>query len=206
MLLLTITFVYKIGADSIAEEGPRSIGGTYEVNFTGWPSMGDVYAPIVMVEYSDFTCPFCISFWENTFPEIKEKYIDTGKVRFVHKNFIIGMGVEAAEAAYCAAEQGAFWEYHNLLMERSSLDIEIWPETSVHRRYANGLGINADKLIDCLEKRRYRDMVAVSNMEALTAGMEGTPTFVINGIFIPGAEPFSVFEEIFEKILFEHYL
>ncbi len=88
---------------------------------TNDPTLGKKDAPIVMLEFSDFQCPFCGKFFRDTFPKIKKDYIDTGKVYFVYKDFplsqIHAMAHKAAEAGNCANEQGKFWEYHNKLFE-----------------------------------------------------------------------------------------
>lgn len=83
------------------------------------PTLGKKDAPVIMIEFSDFQCPFCGRFWKDTLPQIKKDYVDTGKVLFVYKDFplrqIHPLAQKAAEAANCAAEQGKFWEYHDAL-------------------------------------------------------------------------------------------
>src|SRR3989344_1487036 len=85
------------------------------------PTKGDKNAPIVMLEFSDFQCPFCAKFWAETLPQIEKNYVDTGKVYFVYKDFPLSeihpFAQQAAEAALCAGEQGKFWEYHDKLFE-----------------------------------------------------------------------------------------
>lgn len=88
------------------------------LDIVDWPTLGDSDAPILMIEYSDFACPFCKRFVEQTKPSIIREYIDTGLVQYVRKDFIAVGGQKAAEAAHCAGDQGAYWEYHYLLTER----------------------------------------------------------------------------------------
>lgn len=88
------------------------------VDEAGWPTLGDDNAPVTIVEYSDFACPFCARFATQTKPQIVEQYIESGQVRFVRKDFIAVGGNKAAEAAHCAGDQGAYWEYHDLLIAR----------------------------------------------------------------------------------------
>jgi protein-disulfide isomerase len=172
-----------------------------QVDFEGWPSIGNPDAAVTIVEYSDFACPFCKRFNEETKPLIQEQYVDAGKVRFVYKDFVVVGGDRAAEAAHCAAEQGAFWQYQDLLFARQTEDRGRWADVNVHRAYANELGLNADALAECFEERRYREKVLASTQEAQRNGGEGTPFFLVNEIRISGAQPFSVFQEVIERAL-----
>lgn len=96
------------------ETGDASVS----VDESGWPTLGIDSAPVTIVEYSDYACPFCKRFATQTKPQIVEEYIESGQVRFVRKDFIAVGGNKAAEAAHCAGDQGAYWEYHDLLMAR----------------------------------------------------------------------------------------
>lgn len=166
-----------------------------------WPYLGDEDAPIVMVEYSDFACPYCGVFEGEALPLIKEEYIDAGIVRFIYKDFAVVGGDRAAEAAHCAAEQDSYWDYHDLLFERQDTDRNNWDDAQVHLDYALQLGLDADSLVECFEDRRYRDKVRNSTMEAQGLGASGTPHFFINGFPISGAQSFNVFEMVIEELL-----
>ncbi len=92
-----------------------------DIEIENWPTLGEDTAPVLMVEFSDYTCPFCKRFADDTKPAIIEQYVDAGIVQFVRKDFItVGgpVGALAAQAALCAGEQGQYWEYHALLTER----------------------------------------------------------------------------------------
>ncbi len=91
-----------------------------EITIDGFPTMGDPNAPVLIVEYSDFACPFCGRFHNGSKREIVSEYVDTGKVLFVRKDFITVGGNSAAEAAHCAGDQGAYWEYADLLYTNQS--------------------------------------------------------------------------------------
>ena len=183
--------------DSVLDERKTRVS----IDIENWPSKGDPNAPILMVEYSDFTCPFCAIFSQETLPKIEEAYIRTGKVYFVYKNFIVSGGGKAAEAAHCAAEQGKFWEYYSLLYSRLDEDRMKWGDIDIHREYAKEIGLNADDLVSCLEERRHQARVQSSTQEGIRNGVEGTPAFFINGRMIGGAQPFHVFQEIIEQEL-----
>lgn len=88
------------------------------VDTDGWPTLGDADAPVLVVEYSDYACPFCKRAAEQTKPQIVSEYVDAGIVQFVRKDFIAVGGNKAAEAAHCAGDQGAYWEYHDILVAR----------------------------------------------------------------------------------------
>jgi protein-disulfide isomerase len=172
-----------------------------QVEFEGWPALGNPEAGVVIVEYSDFSCPFCKRLNDETVPFIKQQYIDTGLVRYVYKDFVVVGGDRAAEAAHCAAEQNGFWPYHNLLYARQTEDRGRWSDVNVHRAYAIELGLNADELARCFEERRYREKVLASTQEAIANGGEGTPFILVNNIPISGAQPFSVFQTVIDEEL-----
>ena len=172
-----------------------------QADLEGWPSIGDPNAPVTIIEYSDFACPFCTRFWEQTLPSIKQDYVDEGIVRFVYKDFVVVGGDRAAEAAHCAAEQDSFWEYHDLLFEHHEQDRARWSDPNVHRGYAETLGLDADALVECFEERRYQAKVQESTREAQAHGGRGTPYFLVNDIPVSGAQPYPVFVEAIETAL-----
>ena len=174
-----------------------------QIELEGYPSLGDPEAPVVMVEYSDYACPFCGRFFEDTLSDIKENYIDTGQVRFVYKDLVVVGGDKAAEAAHCAGEQDSFWEYHDLLFQNLEEDREDWSNSEVHAGYADQLGLNSQDLVSCFEEGRYAQRVQNSTQEAVGLGITGTPGFVINGEVVRGAQPYEVFEEVIQRKLNE---
>lgn len=162
--------------------------------FTGNPD-----APVTIVEFSDFECPFCAAFYQNTLPQIEENYIKTGKVKLVFRDFPLPFHAnaqKAAEAAECAGEQGKFWEMHDIIFDNqttiSAADL---------KNYAINLNLNSIQFNDCLDSGKYADEVGKDMNDGSAAGVTGTPTFFINGEKLVGAQPFSVFEEILDKKL-----
>lgn len=174
-----------------------------EVDIEGWPTVGNIEAKVVMVEYADFACPFCNRFSQETLPSIKKDYVDTGKIRLVYKDFIVVGGDRAAEAAHCASEQGKFWEYHDKLFSSAEKDRSQWADSEIHRSYAKELGLDENALLACFESRRYQEKVALSTEEALKNGGQGTPLFIINGESIFGAQPYSAFQTVLDIALNE---
>jgi protein-disulfide isomerase len=171
------------------------------IQLENWSSLGNPEAPVVMVEYSDFACPYCGRFFDETLPEIKENYIDSGEVFFIYKDLGVVGGDKAAEAAHCAGEQDSYWEYHDLLFERSNQDRGRWSDSSTHAGYAEELSLNKEMIVTCFEEARYSEKVQNSTDEAISLGITGTPGFVINGEIVKGAQPYQVFEQIIEEKL-----
>ncbi len=179
------------------------------------PVKGNDDAPITIVEFSDFSCPFCgaasgktesaveymksrDSSWEAPIPKIIEEYVDTGKARLVFKYFPgHGAGEDAMKVAWCADEQGKFWEVHDVFFENQNLieDAEKLKELAVEA------GVDRAKLEECYESGRYDGGLASDTNEGRAAGVSGTPTFFINGKVVSGAQSFSVFRQMIEAEL-----
>ena len=163
------------------------------------PVKGSADAPVTIVEFSDFQCPFCGRFYSDTLSSIDEKYIKTGKVKLVYRDFPLGFhpfAQKAAEAAECADEQSKFWEMHNKIFENQNA-IEV---TNL-KQYAKDLGLNTGTFDSCLDTGKYAAEVQKDFNDGSSYGVSGTPSFFINGIQVVGAQPASVFEQIIEQEL-----
>ncbi len=163
------------------------------------PMKGDVTAPITIIEFSDFECGFCGQFFTETLPEIQEKYIDTGKVRLVYRDFPLEIhpnAHSASLAAQCANDQGKFWEYHDALFENQAALSE-----DLYVSLATTLGLDASEFSECLATEKHADEVNADFTDGTALGVTGTPAFFVNGKAISGAQPFSVFEAEIEGIL-----
>ncbi len=160
---------------------------------------GDADAPVTIVEWSDFECPFCTRFYEQTLGQIQEQYIDTGKVKFVYRDFPLGFHANAqksAEAAECAGEQGKFWEMHDKLFEDG-----VSGGVSSFKQFASDLGLDTTEFNDCLDSGKMASEVAKDMQDGQAAGISGTPGFIINGQLVSGAQPFSAFQQVIEAEL-----
>lgn len=166
---------------------------------------GDDDAPVTIVEFSDYQCPFCKRFAEETLPGITEKYIDTGRVRLVFRDLPLGnhpRAIPAANAARCAMDQegmDAYWQYHDLLFanQRALEDDDL-------RSYASEIeGLDLDEFATCLEENRFGEEIQADLMAAGQVGISGTPAFVINGKLVSGAQPLPVFEQVINEALEE---
>lgn len=170
-----------------------------EVGIGTYPILGSSDAPVLIVEFSCFECPFCARFYQETLPLIKENYINTGKARLAFRDFPLSFhpnAQKAHEAARCANLQGKFWEYHRKLFENyDNLNVDNF------KRYAQELGLNTVQFNDCLDSGKMAQEVQKDFTEGSGYGVTGTPTFFINGIKVVGAQPFSIFEQIIEQEL-----
>lgn len=133
---------------------------------------------------------------------LREEYVNSGKVRFVYKHFAI-LGPEsnrAAEASECAAEQGQFWPFHDLVFSdqvasRSSLDDAYLASV------AGQIGLDTAAFSECLSSGRYTSQIRQESFSVQSMGIRGTPGFLINGVFVSGAQPYEVFQQIIEEQL-----
>lgn len=159
------------------------------------PSLGAVDAPLVIAEYADFQCPFCGAFAREVKPRIEAAYVATGKVRLEWHDFA-WMGAEsedAANAARCAADQGAFWPYHDRLYAA-----RVAPNSGTFSRErligaAEELGLDVPGFSACVDADTHGAAVRADTAEAARLGMTGTPTFIIGNRTLVGAQPFEVF-------------
>ncbi len=170
-------------------------------------TMGKSDAPLALIEYTDYQCPFCSRFEAQTFPEIKKNLIDTGKVRFIQRDLPLEFhqfALKAAQAVRCAGEQGKYWEMKDLLFKnQSKLDAEAIAG------YANGISLNTDKFKSCMAGDKYLKEIAEETKYANTLGVSGTPTFVlgkisgdsVEGYKIIGAQPYPAFEAVVNELL-----
>ena len=179
---------------------------TVEIDPGDNPAKGPADAKVTVVEFSDFQCPYCARFVQQTLPQILSTYGD--KIRFVFMNFPLSQihenAQKAAEASECANEQGAFWQYHDILFaNQSALAVDNL------KAYAAQLGLDATKFNECLDSGRMAPLVQ-ADMDAATkaaqeAGLDrfGTPAFFINGKSLSGAQPFDVFKQAIDAALAE---
>lgn len=175
------------------------------------PVLGRADAPVTLVDFSDYQCPFCQRFFATTLPALKKEYIDTGKVRYVFRDFPLDQlhpqARKAAEAAHCAGEQGKYWDMHALLF-RNQQALAL-PQLSEHARAA---GLDQAKFEACLSSGRYAARVARGLADGAAAGVQGTPGFVVGkmkaanvveGALIRGAQPLETFRRVIDQVLAE---
>lgn len=172
---------------------------TVNIDLTGAHVEGNPNAKVTIVEFSDFQCPYCSRFVTGAYPDIKKNYIDTGKVKLAFKQFPLSFhqyAQKAAEATECAGDQGKFWEMHNKLFEnQDALD------TASLKTYAADLGLDTAKFNACLDNGTKISKVQADFQQGVNAGVRGTPSFVINGKLLVGAQPYEAFKQAIDAEL-----
>ena len=164
---------------------------------------GDAKAPVTIIEFSDYQCPFCERFYSQTEKQIEEQYVKTGKVKFVYRDFPLSFhqnAQKAAEAAECAGEQNKYWEMHDKLFDNSQGD-GTGLNTADLKKYAADLKLDTTKFNDCLDTGKMTSEVQKDFLDGQKAGVQGTPAFYVNGQLISGAQPFSAFQQVIDAEL-----
>lgn len=182
-----------------------------QVNVAGNPTLGKQDAAVTLVEFSDYQCPFCRQFFENTLPALKKEYVDTGKARYVFRDFPLDSihpnARKAAEAAHCAGEQGMYWKMHDTLFQNQQA-LQVDQLTA----YAELLKLDVNAFQRCVENGTYASKVQKDFDEGVMAGIQGTPGFFvgrtrgdgsIQGLLIRGARPLNEFRQEIERALAE---
>ena len=183
---------------------PPAPGAKVAVDVGAAYALGDEDAPVTIVEFSDFQCPFCSRHFSQTQPQLQQNYIDTGKVVYYFKNLPLSfhpMADPAAQAAECAGKQGSFWEYHDYVFENqqtlSEENLKVW---------ASDLGLDTGQFNECYDSKEFNDKIQADLAQAQQLGASGTPTFFIGNpedgyVKIVGAQPYATFQAAIEAEL-----
>ena len=177
------------------------------------PSWGPEDAPVTIVEFSEFLCPYCQRFAQETLPQIEQTY--EGEVRYVYRDLIVHgePALKISEAAECADDEEKFWEYHDHLWEQYDTLVAHYQtvseqaETGMNdlvstlKGYASDLGLDTATFNDCLDTGKHTAEVQKDSQDAAAYGVSGTPGFFINGQSVIGAQPFSVFQQVIDAAL-----
>lgn len=164
-------------------------------------SFGSDNAPITIVEFSDYQCPYCAKFFALTLAQIEDNYIKTGKARLVYRDFPLDFhpqAQKAAEAAECAGDQNKYREMHDELFATQTLWSANPAANDVFKQHAKKIGLNQKKFDSCLDDGTQANEVRKDLIEGASVGVSGTPGFFINGKLISGAMPY---EEVFKPAL-----
>jgi protein-disulfide isomerase len=163
--------------------------------------LGDTNAPVTIIEYADFQCPFCTRFFKQTELLIRDAYVQTNKVRMVYRNFqFLGAeSIAAGAAAECAKDQRQFWAYHDALYNAEAADEQANPSGSENSgnlnrtlflKLASDLKLDTAAFTNCIDSKKYDAQVQQDATDAQQFGVNSTPTFYINGQLVSGAQPF----------------
>jgi protein-disulfide isomerase len=194
-----------------AAPGDAAASAPARASIADAPTLGRADAPVTIVEFSDYQCPFCQRFFSTTLAALKTQYIDAGKLRYVFRDSPLDQlhpfARKAAEAAHCAGEQGKYWEMHDMLFQNSRA---LAPTHLAE--LARAIVVDTGKFNECFSSGRHAARVERDVAAAATAGVRGTPGFVIGatradgvveGTPIRGAQPLDVFQRIIDKLLAE---
>jgi protein-disulfide isomerase len=177
-----------------------------KLNLAGFAMLGSKEAPLTIVEFTDYQCPFCQRFHTTSFAELKRNYIDTGKVRFYSRDMPLDFhpdAMRAAEAARCAGEQGQFWQLRDVMgANPNKLDMDSLVAD------VTDLKMDVKAFRTCVESEKYKNAVQTDVMEAMKIGANGTPTFVIgkstpdgvDGELVVGAQPYPMFDQKLKEL------
>jgi protein-disulfide isomerase len=171
-------------------------------------TLGREDAPITLVEFSDYQCPFCRQYHIGTFDEIKKNFVDTGKVRYIHRDYPLGFhqnAEKAAIAARCAGEQDQFWPFRHVLIVNAD---KLTRDDLLN--YARDMKLNLESFTACLDSDRFKEQVQRDVTDGNAVGVSGTPTFLIgkttkaktfDAIKLVGTQPYSFFESKLNELL-----
>ncbi len=214
-ILSTGKFSLKNGSDSalaVPDAGQPTVGapqapsGPVDVSADDDASLGKKDAPVTIIEFSDFQCPFCRKFAEDTLPQLKKEYVDTGKARLVYRDFPLAFhpgAIPAAQGAECAKEQGKFWQMHDTIFAEQAKQGSGTVQFTIDdvKKWAVQVGVNATKFNQCLDSGKYKQEVEKDMADGTAAGVSGTPATFVNGRVVVGAQPFSAFKAIIDEEL-----
>src|SRR5512141_529625 len=169
----------------------------YDIPTDGFYSIGPKDAPITLVEFSDYQCPFCRRWHAEVYQPLLAAY--PGKIRLVYRNLPLTSihpdALGAAEAAMCAGEQDAYWPYHEKLFSSETLGEQTYIQ------YAQQLSLNVDQFKTCIDDHKYQKAIEADSDFAVNLGVRSTPTLFVNGLAIVGAQPLDVFKQVIDKEL-----
>jgi predicted secreted protein with PEFG-CTERM motif len=194
------------GNSSMMKGENMMMQGSIDVSMAS-PVRGSSNAPVTIVEFGDYQCPKCDVWFKNEEPTIKTNYIDTNKAKlyFVDFPFLGPDSTAAAQAAYCAGDQGKYWEYHDYLYTNQQGVQSGWASSSNLKSIAATLGLDTSKFNSCLDSAKYADRVSHNKDIGTSKGVQGTPAFFIVGSTgtmqeIMGPQPASAFSTVIDQM------
>lgn len=225
VLLLIISLIFNFTGDSDAttvQDQPSQQEPTVikDINLEGYFVKGNENAEVTIIEYSDFSCPFCAGAvgenedvitwlkqrdptWTAPIPNIIKNYVDTGKVKLIFKYFPgHGTGVDAMKIALCAGDQNKFWDLHDLFFANQ----ESIEDVAKLKELAESNGVDIAMVDECLDSGKYDSRLTEDTTEGRSIGVSGTPTFLVGNeedgyIPVTGAQPYRVFEQVINSAL-----
>lgn len=209
------TGIRGIGKENDQTSKAYMISQISDPSFVNAPALGSNKAKVTMVEFGDYRCHFCARFHKYTSGGLIQNFVDTGQVRFLFKDFIVNdkpgdtTSMLAAIASYCAADQGKYWPYHNEVYNNSKGEDVAWVNPSILKQFAMDVKIpNINKFSNCLDSHTHANIVEQNNELAGNIGLQATPSFIListskaqaEPFLVQGAQPYSVFQQVIEKL------
>jgi protein-disulfide isomerase len=203
-LFIPLSFFLGLGGGYLLWGGKQVSGAAdpnqitrVNVSADNEPTLGPADAPVTIIEFSDYQCPYCEQWYQEVFKQLLASY--PNQIRFVYRDLPLPMhpeAVPAAEAADCAGEQNAYWKYHDALFGR-----QYGLSREAYVNYATDLGLDVAAFTTCLDSNRYQDEIQSDASDAAKVGINSTPTFVINGRVVVGAQPLEAFKAVVDEEL-----
>jgi protein-disulfide isomerase len=168
------------------------------------PFIGQEEAAITIIDFSDYQCPFSAKFYSEILPQLKTDYIQTGKVKYVFRDFPLNIHPKAQYAHYaaeCAKEQSKYWEMHDILFEKQKEWSEAEDLVETFTLYAGEIKLNTVNFKNCMTSETYKDEVAKDREDGISYGVKGTPTIIINGNIVKGISTYEQLKQLLEKEL-----
>ncbi len=194
----------SVGGQNNGTQPTPTAGQPVAISLPGnTPFIGSANAKVTVVEYADYRCPFCEKWYTTVMPTLKEKYINTGKIKFMYQDFAF-LGPDsntAGEASHCAADQNMFWQYHDYLFEHQGDESSNWANATHQKEFAQALGLNMTQFNSCLDSGKYKKEVTDETAAGKKYGVTGTPTIFVNGVAIVGAQPLQSFTDAIDAAL-----
>jgi len=204
--------VLKNGKPAAKQEAvaPENEEEAVEITDEIWQEMtsggvmkGEGGAAVTIVEFTDYQCPFCKRYVDQTYGQLESEYVDAGKVKYVLRDLPLAFHANSqvsAEAARCAGDQGQYWEMHDKLFETQTSWSEA-TDTSMFKTYAGQLGLDQVEFDTCMDEGKFAQVVKDDLALAQKVGANGTPTFFINKKVLVGAQPFEAFKAVLDQEL-----
>ncbi len=203
--VIAVAVIYSVNSPSQPKAGNAKTAAIADLPAvtSGDFVLGDADAPVTIIEYGDFQCPFCGKFFKETEPVLRENYIKTGKVKFIYRDFaFLGQeSLDSANAARCAGEQGKFWQYHDYLYSNQNGENRGAFSKNNLKSFAAALSLDKEKFDACLDSDKYLEEIKKETKAGGEAGVQGTPANFINGVLYVGALPTATFTQVIDTEL-----
>lgn len=205
VIAVIIGIIVALSSDSSLDNGDKLTIDTRN----GSPVLGDESAPVTIIEFGDYQCPFCRKWNQETKPLIEQNYIQTGKAKLIYVDLaILGPdSIKAHAGSYCADEQGLYWTYHDYLYKNQGHENDGWAKQENLKSLVSGIhGLDMETFENCLDSKKYENRVTQNKSVATKNGAKSTPSFIIigadgKGIPISGAQPYSIFKMAIDEKL-----